>query len=386
MIGRQHLWPANPVVVKELRSRMRGGRFFALLTAFLLLLGLVSYALYRLAGAAVGSMQTGLLSPTIGQMLFAGLAFFELLMILFVTPALTASAISEERENQTYELLMATPLEPQSVLWGKLISALSYVFLLILAGIPFASLVFVFGGVAPRDMLKALAMLLMTAATFGVIGLFFSAWTGRTGRATVMSYGVLLVFAVGTVFLFVLWGVLRNAFPPRAILLLNPFSGMASVLAEAGPGGPGLIGLDTPLRLVAGDMRAVDSLATTTTDRPTWHYTTVLYAALSLGLYLLSTQLVKPVRRWQVGRAGRIVAIGLVVAYAIGGYGMWRSLAAESDSLPIPTPMPAVAPLVAPDAPILIETDTGLDDAERSAPRAVDDLAPTATLVEEAMP
>lgn len=387
MVRRQFAWAGNPVVVKELRSRMRGGRFFVLLTGFLVLLGLISYALYRLAGAAVGPVQTGLLSPAIGEMLFAGLALFELVVILFVAPALTAGAISAERENQTYELLMATPIEPRSVLWGKLISALSYVFLLVLAGIPFASLVFVFGGVAPADMLKALAMLLLTAATYGVMGLFFSAWTGRTARAAVMSYAVLLVFTVGTAFLFVLWGVLRNTLPPRAILLLNPFSAMASVLADAAPVRPGLIGLGTPLSLLAGDVRAVSGLASPASPvRPTWHYTAALYVALSLGLYLLSTQLVKPVRRWQVGRTGRMLAIALVLAYAVGGYGMWRSLAAESDSLRAPTPVPAVAPLRPPDAPVIVRPGIGFNDTESAAPRAVDEPTPTTTPAVKATP
>ena len=38
----------NPIMVKELRSRMRGARAFVILTATLLLLGTVSYALYRI--------------------------------------------------------------------------------------------------------------------------------------------------------------------------------------------------------------------------------------------------------------------------------------------------------------------------------------------------
>jgi ABC-type transport system involved in multi-copper enzyme maturation permease subunit len=380
MVGQSCRWRANPIVVKELRSRMRGGRFFALLTGFLVLLGLLSYALYRIAGATVGVMQAGLLSPTIGQMLFTGLAFFELLVILFITPALTAGTISQERENQTYELLMATPLAPQTLLWGKLISTLSYIFLLILAAVPFASLVFVFGGVAPGDMVKALIVLGVTAVTFGVIGLFFSAWMGRTARAAVLSYGVLLVFAVGTVFLFVLWGVLRNSIPPRAILLLNPFSGMASVLSEAEASGSSLLGVGTPLRIVAGDLRTIDAPRSMLSPRPTWHYTVALYAALSTGLYLLSTQLVKPVRRWHIGRAGRIVAIGLIVAYLIGGYGMWKSLAAESESARLPTPAPAVAPLLAPPAPVII------DPAIRPVPRAIGNPSPEVTPAGQATP
>ena len=97
-------------------------------------------------------------------------------MVCAVTPAVTAGAISGEKEKLTYEMLHGHPaLSPASILWGKLISALSYVFLLLFAAVPLASLVFIFGGVAPRDMLKALVVLVVLAVSLGVLGLFMSA-------------------------------------------------------------------------------------------------------------------------------------------------------------------------------------------------------------------
>jgi ABC-2 type transport system permease protein len=135
---------ANPIIVKELRSRMRDTRAFATLTAMLLLLGGSSYLLYRLA-ITTSSYSSIPLSPQIGQTLFLALAFLELMVICAIAPAVTAGAISSEQEKLTYEMLMATPLHPASILWGKLVSALSYVFLLIFAAIPMASLIFIFG-------------------------------------------------------------------------------------------------------------------------------------------------------------------------------------------------------------------------------------------------
>ena len=105
----------NPIIVKELRSRMRGARAFAVLTGTLLLLATVSYALYRIVLAAT-RYSSSPLSPQIGQSLFAGLAFLELMMVCFVTPAVTAGAISSEQEKLTYEMLLATPMRPASIL------------------------------------------------------------------------------------------------------------------------------------------------------------------------------------------------------------------------------------------------------------------------------
>ena len=38
----------NPIIVKELRSRMRGARAFITLTSVLILMALISYGLYKL--------------------------------------------------------------------------------------------------------------------------------------------------------------------------------------------------------------------------------------------------------------------------------------------------------------------------------------------------
>jgi len=356
---------SNPVIIKELRSRMRGGRAFAILTAFLLVLSLVSYGLYRIVGAATRFDSSGLVSAVIGQTLFAGLALFETFLVLFITPALTAGTISGERENLTYEMLVATPLKPRTILWGKLLSAMSYVLLLIVAAIPLASLVFIFGGVAPADALKALLMLMVTAITFGVVGLFFSALTGRTARATVLSYSFLLLLSVGTLFLFIAWGIIQNAEPPRAILLLNPFSGMASVLAEAMPrGGP--FSVREPLSALAGDLQFVSGRSDLSSIRPTWHFTLALYTALSLSLYLLSTQLVKPIRRWRIGRLGVAVVIVLLLLFGLGGWALSRPVAGPVEGFGVPTP----APLIAPAPPVIIERAVPIPYPPPPAPTA----------------
>ena len=70
---------------------MRGARAFIILTGTLLLLGAVSYALYRIV-LTTSRYSTTPVSPQIGQTLFVGLALLELMMVCFVTPALTAGA------------------------------------------------------------------------------------------------------------------------------------------------------------------------------------------------------------------------------------------------------------------------------------------------------
>jgi ABC-2 type transport system permease protein len=305
----------NPIVVKELRSRMRGGRAFAVLTGVLLLLGAVSYLLYRMAIVAAGYGGFPL-SPQIGQVLFVGLVLVELLLICFITPAVTAGSISGEQEKLTYEMLLTTPLAPASILWGKMIASMGYVFLLLFAAVPMASLVFIFGGVSPGDMLKALAILATLAVTLGVMGIFFSALLGRTTRAMVATYLAVLALLVAPTFAWVFVGVLRQAQPPNWILIPNPVSALFSALSPVQSGGGATEILWAFARLLGG-YADPSSTFLTGAARPLYHYTLVLYGGLSLVLYLVATRLVQPVRRWRIGR--KALLSGLAILLLFGG-------------------------------------------------------------------
>jgi ABC-type transport system involved in multi-copper enzyme maturation permease subunit len=311
---------ANPVLVKELRGRMRGPRAYLFLTGTLALLGVVTYGLYRLARLSTQYMGGGPPGAVIGQGVFTGLVFLTLLIICAIAPSFTAGAISGEHEHKTFDMLMATPLRPASVLFGKLVASLSYVALLVLAAVPLASLSYVFGGVATEDMLQALLLLLGYALTFSVIGLFFSALFRRTGRATVASYITLAAFVVGTVFVYIVVGAVRQQTPPTWLLALNPFSAMASALA--GPVSPGSFGggVSSLLFALAGNGFDLGQ----SVPLPLWRYTVGIYAWLTVALYFVSTQLVKPVRRFRLsargwaGVAAFIIVSALAVPVAYG--------------------------------------------------------------------
>ncbi|MBI1298722.1 hypothetical protein GC175_27625 [bacterium] len=329
----------NPIIVKELRSRMRGGRAFAILTGMLLLLGGALYGLYRIMVANM--FYTSMLSASIGQALFSGLALLLLAIICFVTPAVTASAVSSEREKLTYDMLLTTPLHPASILWGKLIAALSYVFLLIFAAVPLASLVFIFGGVALTEMFKALIVLVTIAVMLGVVGIFFSVWLGRTARATVMSYLFVLILVVGPLAVYIATGIIQQSLPPSWLLIPNPLSALFSAMTPSlsNSNGNFLGGLGMAL---SGELNRLNGMSTVIV-RPLYHYSLVFYAALTLLLYGLSVQQIQPIRRWRLRASG--VTTALLVVALVGG-GTIFAFQTTSDQYqgsifsPLPTPTP----------------------------------------------
>lgn len=187
---------SNPVVLKELRGRMRGARAFVVLTAYLVLMSGFMLLLYILTASArdVYGFTSG---GQIGRVLFAGIVGIELFLVTFIAPAFTAGAISGERERQTYDLLRTTLLPPRALVTGKMVSALSYVFLLLLAAIPLQSIAFLFGGVSEMEVILAFVILLVTSVMLGGVGIYFSATAPRTLAANVTTYAATLSITIG---------------------------------------------------------------------------------------------------------------------------------------------------------------------------------------------
>jgi ABC-type transport system involved in multi-copper enzyme maturation permease subunit len=203
---------SNPLLVKELRGRMRGARAFIVLTVYLLLLSCFTSVIYYAYTASARGPGGGPDMAYLGKTMFSSVVIIEIFMVTFITPAFTAGAISGERERKTYELLRTTLLSARKLVFGKLSSALTYMLLLILAAVPLESLAFVLGGVVIGELAAALALLLVTAFAFAVIGMLFSAFLRSTLASTVLSYVTALMLTVGLPVLMLISAALVESF------------------------------------------------------------------------------------------------------------------------------------------------------------------------------
>jgi len=169
----------NPVLLKEIRGRMRGARAFLLLTGNLLALSFFA-GLFYLAQSPTLSGPFGPTPAEVGWNVFVSIALMQFLIVLFGVPTIAANAISAEYENQTYEMLLTTPLSARSIVLGKLLAILAYVTMLILSALPLYSLIYVLGGFRWTDVVRVNAGLLVIAAVYSMITMFNSAWLRRT--------------------------------------------------------------------------------------------------------------------------------------------------------------------------------------------------------------
>lgn len=279
---------------------MRGGRAFLTLTLYLLGLSIIAVGIISLTTRSMGA--GGTQSTTTGISIFMTIAFFQLAVASFLTLAFTADAITKEKEQQTYDLLITTKMSPFEIVWGKLLSSISYMVLLILGSLPITSIVFVFGGVAVSDFIIAYVITLTTTVLFGAIGLFFSSILSKTQFSSVLAYASALFLCFGTMLfaLFVAALLLSNgpqnndiAIPIlRAILIFNPFYALGSVFAGTVQG-PFSVSM-----LVGGAMQESPLI-------PDWLYTLVAYGLLTAFLLAMSTKRIKRVNgKSQNKRAG----------------------------------------------------------------------------------
>lgn len=215
---------ANPVLIKEMRARMRGIRAYILLAIYLIILAVITYVCFSTSVLHGGKFSYyARPNSEVGRGIFIGLSMVQMFLIMVVAPAFLVGAITLEREQKTYNLLRATPLEPRTIVEGKLVSSLSYVFLLLISSIPLAFLVSLLGGLAPGEVFKVYAVIMATALSLGMVGLGCSVTFSKTSVATAVFYGGVLFFLIvpsAFVIPFILGTFGRGG---SIFALLNPF-------------------------------------------------------------------------------------------------------------------------------------------------------------------
>lgn len=228
----------NPIIEKELRSRMRTGRASLLISLYLLTLAAVGYFTYLVVRRqASGGVTNGQLSVNAGSTIFRALTVWELILIVFVAPALTATAIAGERDRQTLDLLLCTRVRPSTISVGKLFSSLLFALLLLIASVPIFSMVFLFGGVELPQVSGVAVILGVTAVVVGAIGLLCSTALRRPTAATVFAYVIAFLYVTVPIGTSVIWPASPGfTSVQQYVQIANPAFAIASTL------------LDTPVR------------------------------------------------------------------------------------------------------------------------------------------
>lgn len=235
----------NAVYLKESKLRVRNVKFA--LTVLFYNLILIGIAIFGFS-VAFSTAMTGRVEYSNAIALYATLIAIEAGMVMFLVPAFTAGSIAGEREKQTLEILLTTTLKPGQIVWGKLMSSISMVLLLIVSTLPTISIIFTIGGVEILDLLEFVIVIFVCTLLIGSIGIWASVMMKRTVPATVFAYGgIILLCAITVIIVGVVW-VVRSLYyaqmyaqgravtidvsPVLLVLLVNPVCTLVEALMK----------------------------------------------------------------------------------------------------------------------------------------------------------
>ena len=192
----------NPITKKELRVGARSFRFAGALMVYALFMTLIAFAIASSARIyTVYSFSSYYDNYVVDYAAYAQsfvlLAVAQLTMICLIMPILTASSISSEREMQTLDVMLTTPVSPFSIMWGKLASALVKLLLFVICSFPAMAVCFLYGGIDWTYLLEFLAGILVIGFFTGAMGIYWSTYCQKTIVAIIMTLLTELIFALG---------------------------------------------------------------------------------------------------------------------------------------------------------------------------------------------
>jgi ABC-type transport system involved in multi-copper enzyme maturation permease subunit len=277
----------NPVLLKELKVKMRGYKAPLLIAIYNLILFLLTMLFLK-----VNMMGRGSIDPRALFYTYAFMSAAQFGLITLISPALTAGAISGEREKQTLDILLSTTLHHHSIILGKLFASLSHIILLVLSSIPVFSIIFLFGGIGVLELLQTFVFYVVLAVTLGSIGLFFSTFVKKSTASNVLSYAVIIFLYIGTILItyFYISLVVMPKMSPTSyqpynktfwIVYINPMIGFIAMLMSQ-------LGVNTGGSMFPGVYMSGNKI---------WYINIAIDLALSIILIVACSIKLNPARR-----------------------------------------------------------------------------------------
>lgn len=208
------------ILRRELLSMLRRKGAFLLLLLFVVACFITSWSTMD-GTRAIGFVDLGLLAQLSSSWVSA-LVKALVIGALLVIPGVAGSAITVEREQETYDQLVLTGASPWSILVGKLASSTVVFLLAIIAILPIAAVALFLPGVDIYDFLYQMLCLMLLVVVMGAFGLLCSVLIRRSFAAILAAYATCAMAAAGSAFLFA--------------QILNAFGlGVPDALAAAAP-------------------------------------------------------------------------------------------------------------------------------------------------------
>ena len=214
----------NPIVKKDLKVISRSMKIAWGVFIYEMVLALVFFfAMYIIFDAFSSYGYTSDYQDFIA--LFPIIAGVEFCIIALIMPVITASAISGEKEKQTFDLLMTTVMTPRAIVRGKVESAVIRMMVFIVGSIPLMALSFTIGGLSWWNLFVTMIAFLIFAILTGSMGIFASTLTKKSITGIILTYVFYFIFGTMSVFptlIVVLTSTFASGSVISVLMLINP--------------------------------------------------------------------------------------------------------------------------------------------------------------------
>lgn len=180
------LLPANPILVRVVsaggkRTRHLHARWMYLIVLFVVMLvvgggGALNAGSNSLADLAKKSTNT-----------FMIVSIVQLFLMSFIAPVFMAGAITQEKDANTFHILLTTPLSTGQIVLGSLFSRLYFVWVLLLSGLPIFCITMMYGGVTMAEVFLSFGLAACTGLVTGALAIMISFIKVGT-RRTIFSF------------------------------------------------------------------------------------------------------------------------------------------------------------------------------------------------------
>lgn len=231
----------NPVLRNESKIAVRSIKFTLMIFAYIVALSIAVMIYYNSVNESIFSNGLYLDSSII---FYVVMAIGQAVLLFFIVPALSSTAICSEREKQTLDILLSSKLTPIQIIIGKVSASSLRVIILIVSTMPLYAIGALIGGVKLSNILGLILFFIVNTIFVSSIGVFVSTYVKTSKVSTALSYALVLFIYVGIVL--IAWAIFMMAIyksnmsanalttTPNAspIVYLSPIVGFASLLSN----------------------------------------------------------------------------------------------------------------------------------------------------------
>lgn len=226
---------AGPIFTRELMVAPRPLRHFLVRAGYITTLFLLMYTIRQITFGWDDARNAGEVAR-FGTLVFQLLALVQLSLVMFFGLLFSASNVSQEKDARTLLLLLITDLKNHELVFGKLLSSLLIVGVLIAASAPVFFSLQLLGGVSQYQIIWLLVLCVVATFAAGSWSTLVAYWRDKTfqtlaisllGGATFMAILETTIFLVGSDTTLGYYLTLLNPYRTLA-LIIDPFQAVSS--------------------------------------------------------------------------------------------------------------------------------------------------------------